>query len=180
MRLRELIIEKIGYKLGPCLYNRFHDPLFDFIKSKTPKDFLHKKIYDLGCGDGENTQRIKRVFNPKEITACDRSEPMLERAKKKGFKTQYLDFNKEFPKGEVATFTYSLHHAYNKEEVLQKTINNFEYLFICEPYLKLSHFFDWGHVPSKKYWVELFDKVLIKYDIFEFGNNLIIFFKKKR
>src|SRR3989344_4885435 len=105
---------------------------------------------------------------------------MLERAKKKGFKTQYLDFNKEFPKGEVATFTYSLHHAYNKEEVLQKTINNFEYLFICEPYLKLSHFFDWGHVPSKKYWVELFDKVLIKYDIFEFGNNLIIFFKKKR
>ena len=178
MRFRELIIEKIGYKLGPCLYNRFHDPLFSFVKSKIPKDFMYKRIYDLGCGDVENTSRIQKVFQPKEIIACDRSGSMLYRAKKKGFKTQYLDFNKEFPKGEMATFTYSLHHAYNKDEVLQKAKNNFKYLFICEPNLKPLHFFNWGHVPSKKYWIDLFNNVLLKYNLCEYENNLIVFFKK--
>ncbi|OGM13591.1 hypothetical protein A3A76_03260 [Candidatus Woesebacteria bacterium RIFCSPLOWO2_01_FULL_39_23] len=177
MRVREFIIENIGYRLAPCLYNRFHDPLFEFIESKIPKGFLYKNIYDLGCGDGENTARIQKVLKPKEIIACDRSEPMLERAKRKGFKVQFLDFNSEFPKGEMATFTYSLHHAYNKEGVLQKAVNNFQYLFICEPYLKIFHFFNWGHVPPKKYWIQLFDKVLKRYDLYEYKNNLIVFYK---
>lgn len=180
MKFRELIIEKIGYKLGPCIYNRFHNPLFNYIKSKIPKDFMNKSICDLGCGDGENTARIQLIFSPKEIIACDRSQPMLDRAKRKGYKTQYLDFNKEFPTGEMATFTFSLHHAYDKESILQKTKNNFKYLFICEPYLKLSHFFNWGHVPPKKYWISLFNKILKKYILYEYENNLIVFFKKKK
>ncbi|OIO12651.1 hypothetical protein COV53_04990 [Candidatus Gottesmanbacteria bacterium CG11_big_fil_rev_8_21_14_0_20_37_11] len=175
--LRELIIEKIGYRFFPCLYNRSHDPLFQSIKSITPKDFFHRYIYDLGCGDGENTVRIQKIFKPKKIVACDRSKPMLERVKKKGFEVQYLDFNTEFPKGEMAVFTYSLHHAYNKEDVLEKAKDNFKYLFICEPYLSLFHFFNWGHVPSKKEWINLFDKILKKYKLFEYENNLIVFYK---
>jgi SAM-dependent methyltransferase len=177
MRVRKFIIEDIGYKLAPCLYNRFHDPLFEFIQSKIPKDFLNKSIHDLGCGDGENTLRIQKTFQPKKILACDRSKPMLERAKKKGFITLKLDFNSEFPKGEMATFTYSLHHAYNKEGVLKKAATKFKYLFICEPYLNLFHFFNWGHVPSKKYWIKLFDKILRKYSLYEYKNNLIVFYK---
>ena len=103
---------------------------------------------------------------------------MLLRANKKGFKTRYLDFNKKFPKGELAVFTYALHHAYNKEEALKKAISNFKYLFLCEPYLKLSHFYNWGHVPSKKHWIKLSNKRLGKYVLYEYKNNLIIFFSK--
>ncbi len=179
MRIREFIIEDIGYRLFPCLYNRFHGPLFEFIKSKIPNDFLHKSIYDFGCGDGENTIRLQRAFQPKEMIACDRSGPMLERARKKGLSVQDLDFNKELPKGEMAAFTYSLHHAYDKEKTLQKAISNFNYLFICEPYLKLLHFVNWGHAPSKKKWIELFDKTLKEYDLYEYKNNLIVFYKNK-
>jgi len=178
MKFRELVIEKIGYKLAPCMYNRFHDPLFKFIESKTPKEFKNKAIYDLGCGDGENTYRLQMIFKPKEIFACDRSKPMLKRARMKGYKTKYLDFKKKLPKGEMAAYTYSLHHAYDKKKVLEKTVENFKYIFICEPYLKISHFYNWGHVPSRKEWAVLFDKVLNKYDLYEFKNNLVIFFKR--
>ncbi|OGY40794.1 MAG: hypothetical protein A2570_01625 [Candidatus Brennerbacteria bacterium RIFOXYD1_FULL_41_16] len=184
MKIREFFVETIGYKLFPCLYNRFHGPLFDFIKSKIPGDFLNRSLYDLGCGDGENTVRLQNAFLTKEIVACDRSEPMLERARKKGLKTQQLDFNDEFPKGEMAAFIYSLHHAYNKEEVLQKAKNNFQYLFICEPYLNLLDFLNVGfmnigHVPTRKNWLVLFDKALGDYELYEYKSNLIIFYTRK-
>lgn len=180
MKIREFVIETVGYKFFPCIYNRFHDPLFDFIKSKIPKDFLHKEIWDLGCGDGENTIRLNKIFQPKRIIACDRSGPMLERAKKKGLETQSIDFNNELPKGEMAAFTYSLHHAYDKEKTLQKILNNFDYLFICEPYLNIFHFINWGHVPSKKSWIKLFNKTFKNYILHEYKNNLIVFYKNKR
>ena len=180
MRIREFIIETIGYKLFPCYYNRFHDPLFEFVKSKIPKEFLYKEIWDLGCGDGKNTIRIRKVFQPKSIVACDRSEPMLSRAKKEGLDVQLIDFNKGFPKGEMATFTYSLHHAYDKEKTLKEVVNNFDYIFFCEPYLNLLHIVNWGHVPTKKRWNKLFDKVLEGYELYEYEGNLIIFYKNKR
>jgi SAM-dependent methyltransferase len=180
MRIREFIIETIGYKLFPCFYNRFHDPLFEFIKTKTPREFLYKEIWDIGCGDGKNTIRIKKVFQPKNIYACDRSEPMLKRAKDEGLKVQLFDFNKGFPKGEMATFTYSLHHAYDKEKTLNEVVNNFDYIFICEPYLNLFHIVNWGHVPSKKRWVELFDKVFGNYTMYDYDGNLIVFYKNQQ
>lgn len=178
MSIREFIIEIIGYKLFPCLYNRFHRPLFKFIKSKNTKDFLYRKIWDLGCGDGENTIRLKQIFKPRELIACDRNKTMLARTKKKGFKVQKLDFNQELPKGEMAAFVYSLHHAYDKEKTLKKAVNNFEYLFICEPFLCFFHFINWGHVPSRKKWIELFNKILKDYDLHQYKNNLIVFYRK--
>lgn len=177
-KIRELFVETIGYRFFPCLYNRFHDPLFEFVKSKLPKDFLRKRIYDLGCGDGGNTVRIRKVFQPKNIIACDRNKYMLERAKKKGFKVQKINFNDDFPKGEMATFTFSLHHAYDKEKTLQKAVDNFKYIFILEPCLDLYHFlFDGGHVPKRERWREIFDKVLKKYQLYSLKNNLIVFYK---
>lgn len=179
-KIREFIVEDIGYQLSPCLYNRSHALLFEFIRAKTPKEFLGREIYDLGCGDGENTVRIQNVFQAKNIIACDRSAPMLKRAKQKGFSLKKMDFNDEFPNGEMATFTYALHHAYDKEKVLQKALDKFKYLFICEPYLNIFHFFNWGHVPTRKQWIKLFDKILKDYKLFEYKNNLIVFYKNKR
>ena len=178
-KIREFIIEDVGYQLFPCSYNRSHDPLFDFVKSKAPKEFFGREIYDLGCGDGENTARIQKVFQPKNIIACDRSDPMLKRAKQKGFSVKKIDFNDEFPRGEMVTFTYALHHAYDKEKVLQKAKDKFQYLFICEPYLKLFHFFNWGHVPPKEKWIKLFDEILKDYLFFEYKNNLIVFYQNR-
>lgn len=141
-KIRELFVETIGYRFFPCLYNRFHDPIFEFIGSKTPKDFF-------------------------------------QRTKKKGFKVQVINFNDNFPKGEMATFTFSLHHAYDKEKALKEVVKNFKYIFICEPCLDLYHWlFDAAHVPSKEKWLEIFKKVLKKYTFYQYKRNLIVFFKK--
>jgi len=93
MRIREWIAENIGYRFFGCLYNKSHDHIFDFIQTKIPKDLLHRKIYDLGCGDGGNTVRVQKVFQAKEIVGYDHNDFLLKRAKKKGILVKKFDFN---------------------------------------------------------------------------------------
>ena len=64
MKFRELIIEKIGYTLAPCLYNRFHDPLFEFIESKIPREFINKKRTILAVVMAKTQFDFKRSSNP--------------------------------------------------------------------------------------------------------------------
>jgi|SRR3990167_10075111 len=181
MRIREWIAENIGYRFFGCLYNKSHDHIFDFIQTKIPKDLLHRKIYDLGCGDGGNTVRVQKVFQAKEIVGYDHNDFLLKRAKKKGILVKKFDFNLTLPKGEMAAFIFSLHHASDKEKTLKEAVKNFKYIFICEPCLDLYHWlFDGGEPLPKEKWIELFDKILKKYLIYQYKNNLIVFYKKTK
>jgi len=179
MNIRKWIAYNIGYRFFGCLYNSTHDPLFDFIESKIPQEFFDRKILDLGCGDGANTKRIERVFRTKNIIGFDRNVSLLKRARKKGQKVEKFDLDKDLPNGEIAAFTFSLHHAKNKEKTLDETVKKFNYIFLCEPIRGLYHiFFDAGEPLNKADWVMLFDNYLKKYTLHQYKNNLIVFYHK--
>ena len=181
MDIRRWFGENIGYRFFGCFYNLFHEPLFNFIESKITKNFLGKNISDLGCGDGTNTLRIKRIFKAKSILGFDHNDFLLKRARKKGLEVEKFDLNKKIPKGEMATFTFSLHHLKDKEKALRLAKENFDFLFLCEPVKDLYHaVFDAGEPLRRQEWVNLFDKVFKKYVLYQFKNSLIVFWQRRR
>lgn len=180
MGFKEWLAEEIGYRFFGCLYNRFHDPLFNFIATKVPADFLGRNVYDLGCGDGSNTLRIGRIFKAHRLTGYDHNNHLLQRARRQGLEVKKVDLNTELPSGELAAFTFSLHHFKNKEEILKRAVQNFDRLFLCEPIKDLYHaLFDAGKPLKRVDWLLLFDKTLKRYVLHQFKNQLIIFYRKE-
>lgn len=178
MNLKEWLAENYLYKICGCAYNKSHDHIFFFIKSKIPAEFIDKEISDLGCGDGGNTIRIRQIFKPKRLTAYDHNESLLKMARDKGLSVKMFDMNGNLPKGEMATFTFSLHHAHNAAKTLEKAKENFKYIFICEPCLNFYHkLLDAGKPLPRQKWIELFNRVLKKYTLYEYKNNVIVFYK---
>lgn len=179
MNFKEWLAENYLYRVFGCAYNKSHDPIFSFIKSKTTPEFIGLEINDLGCGDGGNTIRIREVFKPKKLTAYDHNEFLLAKARDKGLDVKEFDMNGKLPKGEMATFTFSLHHALDPARTLAEAKKTYKYIFICEPCLDLYHkLFDGGKPLPKEKWIKLFDNVLGKYKLYQFKNNLIVFFKR--
>lgn len=177
MRIQEWFGENIGYRFFGCLRDKHKSKLFKFIETKIPKNFLERIIFDFGCGDGTNTLHLKHIFKPIKITGYDNNDFLIERARKKGLEVKKLDFNKKLPQGELATFSFSLHHAKDKEKTLRDAVRKFDYIFLCEPILDLFHWlFDGGTPLSKQEWINIFNKILKKYQLFEYKNNLIIFY----
>ncbi|MBU2592371.1 class I SAM-dependent methyltransferase, partial [Patescibacteria group bacterium] len=127
MKLREWIADNVGYRFGGCCYNYFssHKQLFDFIEAKIPDDFLGREISDLGCGDGQNTFKIKKIFKPKKITGYERNDFLIRRAEQRGLKVKKVDLNKKVPSGEMVVSTFALHHLHDKEETLRQIVKNF-------------------------------------------------------
>lgn len=180
MRIKEWIAENIGYRFFGCFYNTLNKPLFDFIESEVPKDFLNRNISDLGCGDGSNTLKIRRIFKAKEVIGYDHNDYLLRKAHKKGLKVEKIDLDKEMPRGEMAVFTFSLHHLKDKEKALRNVIANFDYLFLCEPIKDLYHaLLDAGKPLRREEWIEIFDKILKSYRLYQFKNNLVVFYKNE-
>ncbi len=179
MKIKEWVAENIVYRFFGCFYNKNNQPLFDFIATKIPTEFQGKEISDLGCGDGSNTARIEEIFKPKGIIGYDHNDHCLRRAQAVGLKVRKLDLNQEVPQGEMATFTFSLHHATDKEKVLRQAAHNFEYLFLCEPVRDLYHaLVDAGKTLPKKEWVGVFDRALGHYTLYQYKSSLIVFYKK--
>lgn len=179
MNIKEWIAENIGYRFFGCCYNYLNPNklLFSLIKSKIPDDFIGKEISDLGCGDGTNTLKIRRVFKPKDMVGYDHNDYLLERAIKKKLKVKKLDLNKKIPKGEMATFMFTLHHLKDKEGALRKVVKNFKYIFLCEPIKDLYHaLLDGGKALPKQEWVDLFDGALKKYELYQYKSSLIVFY----
>jgi len=182
MNIREWIADNIGYRFSGCSYAKYHDRIFDPIKELIPDKFKNRAVSDLGCGDGQNTLRIKRIFDAKTIIGYERNPHLVERARERGVEVEQLDLNKSIPRGEMATFSLALHHIDNKNKVkvLKEVAENFKYVFLIEPMNDLYHrLFDAGHVLSKEKWLKVFDEALGSYSLHEQGNHLIVFYKKK-
>jgi len=181
MNIKEWIANNIGYRFSGCAYAKYHDKVFNPIRKLIPKEFLHKDISDLGCGDGTNSLRIKEIFQAKRIVGYELNPYLIERACAKGLKTKQMDLNQKIPVGEMAVFSMSFHHIKNKDKVsvLKKVVKNYNYIFLIEPIRDLYHaLFDAGHVLKKKDWIKVFDEALGHYKLYQQGNHLIVFFKK--
>lgn len=181
MGIREWIADNIAYRFGDCGYAKGHDKIFDPLEKLVPKNFKNRKISDLGCGDGQNTLRIKKIFNAKEIVGYERNPHLVKQAQRRGIKTTQMDLTKKIPQGEMATFSFALHHIKDKDKVgvLKKVANNFDYIFLIEPVNDIWHvLFDGGDVLSRKGWIKVFDKALGKYQLHQQGKHLAVFYIK--
>jgi SAM-dependent methyltransferase len=181
VNLREWIADNIGYRFGGCGYAKYHDKIFNPIEKLIPNKFKNRAISDIGCGDGQNTLRIKRIFRAKKIIGYERNPHLIKKAKKRGLKVKLLDLNKSVPRGEMAVFSFAFHHIDNKNKVrvLKKVAKNFKYIFLIEPMDDIYHrLLDAGHVLSKERWLEVFDEALGKYKYYQRGNSLIVFYSK--
>ncbi|PIY59853.1 hypothetical protein COY95_04855 [Candidatus Woesearchaeota archaeon CG_4_10_14_0_8_um_filter_47_5] len=178
-QLREWIAENIGYRFTGCAYNKTHDHLFTSLEPLIPARFFRREIADLGCGDGGNTLRIKKIFRARMIRGYERNEYLIARARKKGIVVKKMDLQASLPYGEMATFTFSLHHLPNKEEVLKKVMHHFKYLFLIEPTLDLYHsLFDACPPLKRTQWIALFNTTLGRYDLHIIKNNVVVFYSR--
>lgn len=180
MNVREWIADNIGYRFFGCCYNAMTQPLFDYLATVAPKQFFGRNISDLGCGDGMNTLRIRKIFRPREIVGYERNSYLIERAKAKGITVHQCDLNTALPKGEMGVFMLSLHHLTDKKKALQQAMQRFRFLVVCEPIQDVYHFlFDAGHPLSRAGWIQLFDQTLKHYQCFEFRNTVIAYWEKR-
>lgn len=179
MNVREWIADNIGYRFFGCCYNATTQPLFDYLATVAPKQFLDRRIVDLGCGDGTNTLRIRNIFRPKKIVGYERNSHLIKRAKARGLTVHERDLNRALPKGEMGVFMLSLHHLTDKRKALYRAVQNFRFLVICEPIQDVYHFlFDAGHPLSRIGWIQLFDQTMKHYQLFEFRNTIIAFYQR--
>lgn len=179
MEIKEWIANNIGYRFGGCFYAKTHDHIFNFISSLIPEEFKGRVVSDLGCGDGTNTFRIKKVFNAKDVVGYEKNDYLIKRARKNGLRIVKMDLDKKIPKGELAVFTFSLHHIKDKERCLANVKKNFKQIFLIEPCNDLYHrLLDAGDPISREDWIQLFDKVLGKYKKFDYKNNIIVFYSR--
>ncbi len=72
---------------------RYHEMLFNMFRY-IPKDFVPKRIIDLGCGTGNLTQQILNHFPDAEINALDLSEEILEESRKRFSGVKNISFIK--------------------------------------------------------------------------------------
>src|SRR3989344_6405715 len=139
MNIREWIADNIIYRFGGCFYAKTHDHIFDYIAPITPDEFKGRAVSDFGCGDGTNTIRIAETFKSKSITGFEINKFLVKSARKKGLNVKKWDLDKKVPKGEMATFTFALHHIKDKEKCLREIKRNFKYVFLIEPCNDLYH-----------------------------------------
>ncbi|MFH0961207.1 MAG: class I SAM-dependent methyltransferase [archaeon] len=110
------------------------------LEKTLPNAFRGREISDLGCGDGKTTLRLARILRPKKLVGYEVNKRLLELSKKRGLKTQKIDFEKKVPKGDLAILWGVIHHLKKPEIFLRKIRKNFKGLVIREPVSKLRVF----------------------------------------
>lgn len=181
MHMKDWVSDNIIYRFCGCSYANTQEELFDTLEDLIPKEFLNRDISDLGCGDGTNSLRIKKIFKAKSIKGYERNPHLVSMAKENDLDVVTCDLTKEVPNGDLAIFSLSLHHIPNSEKakILKQVAQNFNYVFLLEPVLDLWHFlFDFGYALSHKDWIKLFDESFSEYELLEHQKFLVVFSKK--
>lgn len=155
----------------------------DFLKEKLPNDFKNRnELFDLGCGDGRITLKLKDIFKPKNIKGCDVHPSLVEMAKKRGIDAKVIDLENELPKGDLGVMWGVLHHLKNQDDVLASLKKNFQMLVLREPLKvknKLTSFLELGKPFQKEEAKKLFLRVLgNQTQLIEYQNAIFVFWKK--
>jgi 2-polyprenyl-3-methyl-5-hydroxy-6-metoxy-1,4-benzoquinol methylase len=97
-------------------------------------------VIDIGCGDGTNTNEIKKLFPDKQVTGFDPAAKAIDVAKKK---YPYVIFfvedaheyslNPEEQQYDLAIMSSVLHHSANPEEVIKTVSSYAKKILIIEP-----------------------------------------------
>jgi|WetSurMetagenome_2_1015567.scaffolds.fasta_scaffold807441_1 hypothetical protein len=103
------------------------------LETRVPPDFLHRRMDDLGCGDGKITLRLKAIFQPQQLRGFDVNSALVKRARHEGIEAEVKDLNEEIPSGELAVMWGVLHHLKDSEKSLKRISQNYPMAFIREP-----------------------------------------------
>jgi SAM-dependent methyltransferase len=103
------------------------------LKARVPESFLHRKMDDLGCGDGKITLHLKEIFKPVKTRGFDIYPALIKRAKGRGIDAVEMDLETSLPKGELSVMWGVLHHLKDAEKCLKQIAANYPMAFIREP-----------------------------------------------
>jgi len=182
VKLRHAIVEGLAYLFfGNNLVIGLHiKKQLEFLREHIPPSFQHRKMDDLGCGDGKVTIRLKDIFLPESLRCFDINHGLVRRASKKGFCAEVMNLEQDFPSGELAVMWGSLHHLQDMAGCLDKLRQNYKMVFIREPLKEGGvRWLELGHPASKEEVESLISKHLPGARIIFQNNAAFIFYKSQ-
>ena len=103
--LQKKVTDNLGYRFFGCTLSFLDNPKFKFIKSNTPQEFLDREIHDFGCGDGQASLKLRKIFKARKIVGYEKNPYLVSRARKKLEVRRFDICKEELPQGEMATMT---------------------------------------------------------------------------
>lgn len=147
MKLQSNIIEEFNefsknYTADMVKVVPYYLKLLEHFSKDLPNDFNPKHIMDLGCGNGNITQKLLELYPEADYTLLDASENMLELCKaqfgthnKTYIQSYFQDY--EFPilKFDMVAAGFSIHHcnAKDKQKLFKNIYNSLKTngVFMC-------------------------------------------------
>ena len=183
MGLRQAIAEKLAYLFfgNNLVVGRHIKSQLQFLHENIPPNFKHRRMDDLGCGDGKVTVYLKEIFQPEELRCFDINPGLVKRSNQKGFCAEVMDLNQDFPSGELAVMWGSLHHLEDMAGCLDNIRRNYEMAFIREPLNESGNpgFLELGHPVSQQDMADMVDKHLPGARVISDNNAAFIFYEKR-
>lgn len=177
MRIESLAYFLFGNNLiiGPHIRKQLK-----FLKGIVPSAFQHRKMDDLGCGDGKVTLLLKDIFLPTRIRGFDIDPRLVRRASNRGIEAEVRNLDDNMPTGELAVLWRVLHHLKNKGDCLKRVKENYDLIFIGEPVksgvAKGLELLELGHPLKKGEFEHLLQEHLADSQTLYYGNNVFTFY----
>ncbi len=126
------ILESLAYRGGHN--NNFYDTnlAIDSLEKKASKEFIGRKLTDIGCGDGVNTLKIAKVLKANTVLGYEMSKPLADEARKNGL--DIIDQKEgQMISGDLGVLWGVAHHFDNPEEDIYQYMKGFKSFIIREP-----------------------------------------------
>ena len=150
---------------------------FEFLKEKVPPSFKHRRLDDLGCGDGKIALLLREIFLPTRLRGFDINPRLVRRARDRGIEAEVKDLEKDMPRGELGVMWGVLHHLKDRQGCLKKLKENYSLIFIREP-VKVgpNEGLELGHLLRKGEIEYLIQEYLAGSQVFYCGNSILLFY----
>ncbi len=126
-----------------------------------PSTFCHRRLTDIGCGDGTITHRLIPILKPKSTLGLDLYPSLVHRAISRGLDARVVDVENQPPGGDLGVLWGVVHHFLSPQKTLATLSHNFKSLLIRES-IDTSRFFESGHRFSQKELTSLIKSVSSK------------------
>jgi hypothetical protein len=104
-----------------------------FVKENIPAEFRHRKLDDLGCGDGKVTVLLREIFLPERLRGFDVNAGLVKRARQRGVDAAVKNLDRDMPSGELGMMWGVLHHLDDPAACIERIKANYPMVFIREP-----------------------------------------------
>lgn len=148
-----------------------------FLRRVVPEYLQHKKMDDLGCGDGKTTLILKEVYKPSRLRGFDVNPSLVQRARNRGIDAEVCDLSTGTPSGELAVLWGVLHHLPDPADCINRVKENYPHIYIREP---LKHGFfkglELGHPFELEEFISMADECLPGSQIHLYHNSIMLFY----